>query len=519
MISPLSYLTGSRQTVRTGCVNVHATEDPMESVLQQLARGNALFLILILGIGGSFQSGYHITSLSSPSPFIRHFINSTWYERYAAPPPRHTVTIIWSLIVSMYAVGGLFGAVSIKCFSSLLGRKKAVICNSFIAIAAATIMLTSKWAKSYEMIIVARVLFGYSAALGMSTHLMYLSEMSPRKLRGTVTMTSATFVSIGKLSAQFVGLSEILGRQELWNVVLCAPACLSVVQVMVLPYLPEAPRYLFIEKRDDRACRKALQSLWGQGDFKQEMEEMLTEQATMESAPTKSPLLLLRDQTVRWQLITMSAIYCCNQLSGMSMISTFAFDIFQRAGIPADRIRYVTIGLGISEIITSISCGLLIERAGRRPLFWGGYGVMSACWLSVTVVLNLKGSVSWAPYLTAVLIVLFIVFFCGGPGGAAGTLNSEIFIQSNRVSAFVLFGVQRWFVLAVLGLAFPILIDALDSYCFVIFACMSLLGCVYVFFFLPETKGKTLLEISDQFKAITVCGKSSPKESRLETKL
>ncbi|XP_061639800.1 solute carrier family 2 member 9, like 1 isoform X4 [Phyllopteryx taeniolatus] len=498
MISSLRYLTGSLQAACTVSVNVHATEDPMETVLQQLTRGNALFLILILGIGGSFQSGYHITGLSSPSPFIQRFINNTWYERYAVPPAGHTVTIIWSLIVSMYAVGGIFGAVSIKCFSGLLGRKKAVICNSCIAIAAAGIMLTT---------------------LGMSTHLMYLGEISPRKIRGVVTVSSVTFKSLGKLSAQFLGLSEILGCEELWNVVLCVPACLSVVQVLVMPYLPEAPRYLFIEKRDDKACKNALQSLWGQGDFKQEMEEMLSEQATMEAVPAKSPLLLLRDRTVRWQLITMSTIYCCNQLSGMAMISTFAFDIFRSTGIPTDQIRYMTIGLGITEIITSISCGLLIEHAGRRPLFWGGYGIMSACWLLVTVVLNLKGSSSWAPYVTTVLIILFIIFFCGGPGGASGTLNSEIFIQSNRVAAFVLFGVQSWFVLAVLGLVFPILIDALESYCFVIFACMCLLGCVYVFFFLPETKGKTLLEITDEFEAITICGKSFREENRLETKL
>lgn len=64
----------------------------------------------------------------------------------------------------------------------------------------------------------------------------------------------------------------------------------------------------------------ALQSLWGQGDFKQEMDEMLAEQAAIEAAPPKSPLQLLGDRTVRWQLITMSMIYCCNQLSGMAAV-------------------------------------------------------------------------------------------------------------------------------------------------------------------------------------------------------
>eukprot|EP00064_Thunnus_orientalis_P017708 superscaffoldBa00003834_g17794 len=364
----------------------------METVLQQLTRGSALFLIIILGIGGTFQSGYHITGLSSPSPYIKRFINSSWYDRYEEPPPQQTVTIIWSLIVSMYAVGGLFGAVSVKFISGMVGRKKAMIGNSCIAIVAAGIMLTSKGAKSYEMIIVARILHGYSAAL---------------------------------------------------------------------------------------------QSLWGQGDFKQEMDEMLAEQEAIEAAPPKSILQLLRDRTVRWQLITMSLIYCCNQLSGMSAISTFSFDIFRKAGIPGDKIRYVTLGLGVSEILTFISCD----------------------------------SSYWVPYITAGLIILFIIFFCGGPAGATATLNSEIFIQSNRMAAFVLTGIQRWLVFAVLGLVFPFLINALDSYCFVIFACMCLLGCLYTFFVLPETKGKTLLEISEEFNAISVCGKSFLEEMRVETKL
>lgn len=64
----------------------------------------------------------------------------------------------------------------------------------------------------------------------------------------------------------------------------------------------------------------ALQSLWGEGDYKQEMDEMSIEQAAIEVAPLKSPLQLLRDRTVRWQLITMSTVYFCNQLSGMSVV-------------------------------------------------------------------------------------------------------------------------------------------------------------------------------------------------------
>ncbi|KAM4740181.1 solute carrier family 2 member 9, like 1 [Anableps anableps] len=490
----------------------------METFFQQLTQGNALLVIIILGVGGSFQIGYHITGLSSPSPYIQRFINSSWYDRYKEPPAPQKVTMIWSLIVSMYAVGGLFGAVSVKLFSRKLGRKRAMICNSLISIIGAVIMLTSKTAKSFEMIIVARMLYGYSAGLGGSLHLMYLGEISPRKIRGRVTLTSATFASLGKLSGQFFGLSEILGRRDLWDIVLCVPVCFSVVQVFVLPFLPEAPRYLFIEKRDDNGCKRALQSLWGKGDYKQEMEEMLIEHMVLEASPPKSPLQLLKDRTVRWQLITMFVIYCCNLMSGMSAISTFSFDIFLKAGVPKDKIRYVTLGLGISEILTSISCSLLIEHTGRRLLFWGGYAVMSAIWIATTIMLNLK-DLSWVPYATSSLIFLFIISFCGGPGAATATISSELFIQSDRLAAFVLIGLQRWFLFAVLGLIFPFIIDALSSYCFMLFAGMCLLGSLYTFFLLPETKGKTLVDISEEFKAITVCGKSFLEKEKVETKL
>ncbi|KAM3621751.1 uncharacterized protein V6R79_015406 [Siganus canaliculatus] len=451
--------------------------------------------------------------------FIQRFINSSWYDRYEESPPPQTVTMIWSLIISMYAVGGLFGAVSVKFVSGMLGRKKVVIANSVLAIMAAGVMVTSKQSRSYEMVIVARILYGYSAGLGMSVNSVYLAEISPRKLRGTLSLTALTFTSLGKVSGQFFGLSEILGREELWNIALCVPAFLAVVQVIVLPFLPEAPRYLFIEKGDDKACQEALQSLWGPGDYKEEMDDMLAEQVAIEAAPPKSPLQLLKDKSARWQLCSMSIIYFCNQMSGMNVISTFSFDIFMKAGIPRDQIRYMTLGLGIAEIITSISCGLLIEHTGRRPLFWGGYSVMSACWVFVTVTLNVKTSSYWVPYIAAALVILFILFFCGGPGGAAATLNNEIFIQSDRLAAFVLMGFLRWVIIALTGFGFPFLITALKGYCFVLFAFTCLLGFLFTFFFLPETKGKTLLEICKDFRAMTVCGKSFSETSSWETKL
>lgn len=132
------------------------------------------------------------------------------------------------------------------------------------------------------------------------------------------------------------------------------------------------------------------------------------------------------------------------------------------------------------------------------------------------------------------------------PGSTTPTLQSEIFVQSDRMAAFVLMGIHRWGLFALLGLIFPFMIvsaatrhnppishqalsqtsllfpsqNALNSYCFLLFACVCLLGSLFTFFVLPETKGKTLMEISAEFRTISVCGISfSEQQSAEGTKL
>ncbi|XP_067087633.1 solute carrier family 2 member 9, like 1 [Osmerus mordax] len=491
----------------------------MEGFLSQLTHGNAWLFIIVLGIGGSFQNGFHVTVLSSPSPYIQRFINSSWSGRHEERAASQTVTLIWSAVVSIYAVGGLFGSVSVRSVAEAFGRKRAMIYNNVIGIVASVIMFTSKDANSFEMVLVARFLYGFTAGLGGNLHVIYLGESSPKRIRGLVILTSATFVSMGKLAGQVVGLREILGREDLWNVLLCVPTCFSVVQLVTLPFFPEAPRYSLIEKGDTEACKKALQSLWGGGDYKREIQEMVMEQTAIRGVHSKSLLELLRDRSVRWQLLTMMVIYGCIQFCGISAISVFSYDIFLNAGIPQDKVRYVTLGVGAAEVLTSITCGLLIESVGRRPLLWGGFGAMSAIMVLITATLNLKDYSYWIPYSTVGLIFLFIIFYSGGPAGVLPSLTHELFIQSCRPAAFVFVGIQRWIGFAVLGLAFPFLLVELESFCFLLFSCMCLLAGFYVFFILPETKGRTLLEINEEFQNIHLCGKPPCDDKAIETRL
>ncbi|XP_076848484.1 solute carrier family 2, facilitated glucose transporter member 11-like [Brachyhypopomus gauderio] len=478
----------------------------MGGLLRQLVQGKALLFIVVLGLGGSFQLGSQITLISSPSMFIKTFINSSWTERYGDAPGESTARIIWSAVVASYALGGLFGSLSVRSVTYYLGRKRAMIWNNVINIVASVIMWTSKAANSFEMIMVSRFLFGFASGVGGNIHVFYLGESSPKEIRGMVTLTVATFVAIGKLTAQIAGLSELLGREEFWNILLCVPAFFSLIQMVTLPFFPEAPRYLLIEKGDTEQCRKALQCLWGPGEYEQEIEEMLKEQAALKGDHNKTLQELLRDKNVRWQLLTLVVLSEGLQFSGIFGISVFSFSIFQEAGIPVDKIRYVTLGVGMSEIFTNITCGLLIDQVGRRVLLWAGYGAMAIIMALITITLLLKEYSFWIPYANAGLIFLFMLCYGGGPAAVRPSLTHEMFVQTYRPAASAFNGILMWANFFAFGFIFPFLLAGLKSFTFLLFSFVGVAASLFFFFILPETKGKTPLEISEDFKNIRVCG-------------
>ncbi|XP_017567119.2 solute carrier family 2, facilitated glucose transporter member 9-like isoform X1 [Pygocentrus nattereri] len=491
----------------------------MDSVLRQLVRGKALLFIIVLSLGGSFHMGSNVTLISSPAPFIKSFINSSWTERYGEAPGEKTATLIWSTIVSSFPFGGLFGSINVRWITNHLGRKRAMIWNNAISFVALGTMIASRFANSFEMIMLSRFLFGFISGINTSIHCLYLGDSSPKKIRGMVSLTVALFSSSGKLFGQFMGLSEILGREAWWNILLGIPAFFSIIQMVTLPFFPEAPRYLLIEKGNTEECKKALQFLWGPGDYKLEIEEMLVEQAALRGERSKTLLELLRDQNVRWQICSLVIIQGAVEFCGISALSLYSYSIFQEAGIPVDKIRYVTMGVGLSEVLNNITCGLLIDRVGRKVLLWLGFGIMAVIMALMTLTLELKDYSFWIPYSTVALVFLFVIFYGGGPAGVMPSLTHEIFIQSYRSAAFVLMGILLWGSFTVLGFIFPFLLVTLKSFIFLLFSCVCLAASLYIFFILPETKGKTPLEISEEFRKIRVCCSSTDMDLCLETKL
>uniref|UniRef100_A0A8B9LZH7 Solute carrier family 2, facilitated glucose transporter member 5 n=1 Tax=Accipiter nisus TaxID=211598 RepID=A0A8B9LZH7_9AVES len=481
-------------------------------------------MILVLGIGGSFPYGFHISVINYPSVHIRKFINETWIERHGSPLHPETIMLLWSFIVSVYGIGGFLGSICCGYLTTKYRKKKCQMCTNLIMLVAALFMAFSKTAKSFEMILVGRFLYGIGTGFSLNIHPQYVGEISPKKLRGFTNSTVAVFLTLGKLTGQVIGLREILGSEALWPWLLASSGLSALVQLVTLPFFPDSPSYLLIQKGNEEACRKAIRKLWGEGDHQAEIDDIMKEKVTMTSTKTLRVLEVIKERSLRWQLYILMTVMTTLQLCGINAIYFYSFEVFHTAKFEEYLIPYVSLGVGLCECLSSILCvslfSTLIDRFGRKVLLWGGYTLMCSVLALLTMTLSLQVKRQQPSGHLPSISPPF------QSSGATISIMVEIFSQSFRPSAFLIVGCINWMGLFVLGMIFPLIVDNLGPFCFLIFLGILALSAIFIYLYLPETKGKSIMEIKAEFnklnfgrKETSVTENSFPKEQLFCTKL
>ncbi|TFK14167.1 lysosomal amino acid transporter 1-like protein [Platysternon megacephalum] len=396
-----------------------------------------------------------------------------------------------------------------------LGRKGALLVNNFIAILASILMGISFPTGLFELLMVGRFLIGVNTGVGICVQPLYIGEVAPKHLRGAMAMGSSIFLTGGILTGQIIGLRELLGGEKYWPFLLSSSCFPALAQLFFLPWFPESPRYLLIDRGDEMKCTTALKRFHGPLDYQEEMEDIQRERFALNGEKPKKPWQLFGDRSVKWQLITVIVMTMGQQLSGINAIYFYASYIFKQTGIPAEKIPYVTLGTGACECLTALTCGLLIDYMGRRLLIIGGYTLMSFWCIVLTFSLTYQELYPWVPYLSMASIFAFILSFGLGPGGITNTLTAELFTQSSRPAAYMIGGSVSWLSFFTIGMLFPFIVNGLKQYCFVVFLLESFLVASFIFFVIPETKNKSFLEIKREFQHLNFRGRIKEKEAEL----
>ncbi|XP_077085726.1 solute carrier family 2, facilitated glucose transporter member 4-like isoform X2 [Siphateles boraxobius] len=326
---------------------------------------------------------------------------------------------------------------------------------------------------------------------------MYVGEIAPTSLRGALGTLHQLAIVTGILIAQILGLESLLGNEQLWPVLLGVTVLPTVLQMTLLPFCPESPRFLYIIRCQEHHAKSALRRLTGCLEVSDDLAEMKEEKRRMDMERKVSIPELFRSPLYRQPIIISLMLQLSQQLSGVNAIFYYSTDIFKKAGVESP--VYATIGAGVVNCAFTIVSVFLVERMGRRTLHMLGLAGMCICAIIMTIALTLLETVPSMSYISMMAIFGFVAFFEVGPGPIPWFFVAELFSQGPRPAAMAVAGCSNWTANFIIGMSFPYVANLCGPYVFLIFAVLLLFFLVFTFFRVPETRGKTFDQISATF--------------------
>eukprot|EP00092_Neocalanus_flemingeri_P023961 GFUD01025992.1.p1 GENE.GFUD01025992.1~~GFUD01025992.1.p1 ORF type:complete len:483 (+),score=148.99 GFUD01025992.1:147-1595(+) len=450
---------------------------------------------------GMFYFGYNTGVVNAPAASIQQFTNLSYHSHYGTYLNKAQQDTIFTIITSAFIVGGMVGAMGGGFVADKIGRKRGLIVSQITGLLGGIVMAISKPVSSWEVLLVGRLVVGLTAGLNTVLVPMYVSEIAPVDLRGGLGVFNQLAVTSGIFLGQILGLSEVLGNEQGWPWLLAIAVIPCVMQLAILMVCPRSPRYLAISLEQVDEARKELMKLRNNDEdmVDKELEEMKAEKEA-EQEPEMSILELLSSKNLRVALIICVVMHLSQQFSGMVAIFYYAVNFFESAGISVDNAKYANLGVGSIMVAMTLVTIPLMDRLGRRILHL--VGLVGMCIMAILIVIaqNLmpkKGSEESGGsggFLIAVTLG-FVVFFAVGPGSIPWMIAGEMFTQGPRPAASSVVVFVNWAANLAVGLLFPlVLIPELDRFTFLPFAILLAVFSVFVFVFLPETKGKTVGE-------------------------
>ncbi|XP_022252248.1 glucose transporter type 1-like isoform X2 [Limulus polyphemus] len=459
-----------------------------------------LVFTIIAAVLGMFQFGYNTGVINAPQKLIKEFISDIYERRTEEMITNAFREFLWSVTVSIFAIGGMVGGISGGAVANRFGRKGGLLLNNVLAILGGAFMGLSKASHSIEMLIFGRLIIGFNCGLNTALVPMYLSEISPVSLRGGLGTVNQLAVTVGLLLSQVFGVHFLLGTTRGWPYLLAIAIIPAILQLCLLPLCPESPRYLLISKQEESLAREGLIRLRKSSNVEEDIEEMKAEERANQHEVRITMMELIQNKTLQVPLIIGIVMQLSQQLSGINAVFYYSTGLFMSAELSEKTSRYATIGVGAVMVIMTLLSIPLMDRAGRRTLLLYGLGGMFIFSIFITISLLVKFLYHWVTYLSVVSTLGYVVFFAIGPGSIPWMITAELFSQGPRPAAMSLAVLVNWFANFVVGLVFPLMQQGLNDYTFLPFTALLAIFWTFTYKKVPETRNKTFEEISALFR-------------------
>ena len=399
-------------------------------------------------------------------------------------------------VASFLMIGCLIGAFFTGSIAEKYGRKNVMIITAIIYIISS---LGCAFANSFIGLTIFRVLSGFAVGATSVVGPMYISEISPANKRGTLVSFNQFAITIGIFLAYVFDYFLINLGQESWRYMLGVPALFGIIFLLYLVFsFPESPRWLLAKGKKDEAV-EILNKIGGDSYVKNELPEMeksINAEKNKEKASSKE---LFNGKTGKIVAIG-TLIAAFQQITGINAVLIFAPDIFRSAGVGGDTALLQSMIVGIVNVLMTIVALKLVDSKGRKTLLlWGAFGMaVSLGYLTYAFLQPEKNSMG-------VLIALlgYISFFAASFAPVMWVIISEIYPNRIKGLAMSFSTAVSWGCTFLTVYFAPIIRANLgDSALFGIFGIFTVIAFIFVKFWIPETKGKSLEQIEKELGLI-----------------
>ncbi|XP_065074991.1 facilitated trehalose transporter Tret1-2 homolog [Ochlerotatus camptorhynchus] len=395
----------------------------------------------------------------------------------------------FSWIGSMATLGAASMCFPIGIMMKMIGRKWAML-SMVLPLLIGWLLII--FANNVAMLMVGRFFLGVGGGAFSIAAPTYTAEIAQSSIRGTLGTFFQLLVTVGILFTYSIG--AVLNVQVLSTICSVVPLAFG----LIFPFMPESPHY-FIEKNRYNDASKSLKWLRGSHyDERAEIEDLKEEDAKMRADKITFVQVLKQRATIRALIICLGLVFF-HQFSGINAIIFYTTTIFTDANTGLEATD-ATIIVGVIQVVATLLATFIVDKSGRRILLIISGFFMAVSTILLAVYFQLKEddtrqieNLGWLPLLA---VCLFIAMFSIGYGPILWLMIGELF--ANNVKAYVspLAGASAWLLAFLVTKIFPNLRDGLgNAGVFWLFSCLSLLGTVFVFFVVPETKGISLAEI------------------------
>jgi MFS transporter, SP family, arabinose:H+ symporter len=428
---------------------------------------------IIIALGG-FLFGLDTAVISGAEQEIQKIWNLNVFEH--------------GLTVSIALIGTVVGAMAGGIPTDALGRKKTLF---WIAVLFLVSAIGSALAIDWYTFLFFRFLGGLGVGCSSVTAPMYIGELAPASHRGRLVATFQFNVVLGILIAFLSNyLLQDLGDNS-WRWMLGVQAFPATIFLIAILYIPESPRWLVVKKGRNEEALEIL-TLIDPTTSRQELRAIENSHRRSNGVATSTNLFAKKHSQPVFLAIVFAVF---NQVSGINAIIYYAPRIFEMTGLGTGSALLSSVGLGLVNFVFTLLAMNFIDRYGRKKLmFIGSVGLI----ITLGLVANAFYSQNFNGYAVPVYLFLYIAFFAFSQGAVIWVFISEIFPNEVRAKGQALGSFTHWLMATVIAFTFPYFTEKLGGgNSFMVFALFMVLQLFFVWKIMPETKGKSLEEVSE----------------------